>query len=79
MQKSITPTLTTAASQMSYNIDFFSKLREVTMQRYFNELNFQKGQAFPMREEANGTFILQEAVRKKRNATDEAKETLVEL
>lgn len=45
------------------------------MQRYFNELNFQKGQTFPKREEANGTFILQEAVRKKRNATDEAKET----
>lgn len=49
------------------------------MQRYFNELNFQKGQAFPMREEVNDTFILQEAVRKKRNATDEAKETLVEF
>lgn len=32
------------------------------MQSYLNELNSQKGQAFPLREKVNGPFILQEAV-----------------
>lgn len=49
------------------------------MQRYLNEPDFQKGQAFPMREGANSPFILKEAVGEKRNAIDEAREKLVEL
>lgn len=50
----------------------------MTPQRYLNELNFQKGQAFPMTEEVSGPFVFQGAVGQKRNAINEAKETLVE-